>query len=73
MASLAGALCGKSVRFILAIVAAFPATCQQRDSTTSSQVNKEVGKTSPEENLIRSDRRRNKFLFSRKSRVIISL
>jgi hypothetical protein len=30
---LAGALCCKSVRFISEIVAAFPATCQQRDST----------------------------------------
>lgn len=31
--SLAGALCCRAVRFIPAIVAAFPATCQQRDNT----------------------------------------
>jgi hypothetical protein len=37
MASLARALCCRAVRFIPAIVVAFPAICQQRDSTSLSQ------------------------------------
>jgi hypothetical protein len=33
MVSVAGARCGKVVRFVPGIVAASPSTCQQRDNT----------------------------------------
>ena len=43
MASLADALCWRAVRFILAIVAVFPATSQQRDSTSANSTTETSG------------------------------